>query len=98
MIDKKGLKTDIEVDGGGTLNNVSEVLEIVDSLKGEMVLVISGATKEDLVGDLLSLSIKEHHKHYVDSGVDSKEALKLVAKDRSIAKSIVYQEIFGKNK
>ena len=78
--------------------NVSEVLEIVDTLKGEMVVIISGATKEDLVGDLLSLSIKEHHKHYVDNGVDSKEALKLVAKDRSISKSTVYQEIFGKNK
>ena len=29
---------------------------------------------------------------------DEKEAMKLVAKDRSISKSIVYQEIFGKNK
>ncbi len=78
--------------------NVSEVLEIVDTLKGEMVVIISGATKEDLVGDLLNLTIKEHHKHYVDNGVDAKEALKLVAKDRSISKSAVYQEIFGKNK
>ena len=78
--------------------NVSEVLEVVDTLKGEMVVIISGATKEDLVKDLLSLTIKEHHKHYVDNGVDAKEALKLVAKDRSISKSTVYQEIFGKNK
>ena len=77
---------------------VTEVLEVVDSLKGEMVLIISGAKKEDLVKDLLDKTIKEHHEHYVLNGVDKKEALKLVAKDRGIAKSIVYQEIFGKNK
>ena len=27
MIDRKGLKTDIEVDGGVTLNNVEEIME-----------------------------------------------------------------------
>lgn len=77
---------------------VSEILEKVDGLKGEMVLVISGATKEDFVKNLLELSIKEHHSYYVQKGIDSKEALKCVAKDRSVSKSLIYQEIFGKGK
>ncbi len=77
---------------------VLEILEVVDTLKGEMVLIISGAKKEDLIKDLLDKTIKEHHAYYVEKGFDAKEALKVVAKDRGIAKSIVYQEIFGKNK
>lgn len=77
---------------------VSEILEIVDNLKGEMVIVISGQKKEEQVKDLLSLTIKEHYNHYINQMVDKKDAMKLVAKDRNISKSVVYQEIFGKNK
>ena len=47
---------------------------------------------------MLDKTIKEHHAFYVEQGIDAKEALKVVAKDRGISKSIVYQEIFGKNK
>lgn len=77
---------------------VSEILEVVDTLKGEMVIVISGQKKEEQVKDLLSLTIKEHYNHYINQMFDKKDAMKLVAKDRNISKSIVYQEIFGKNK
>lgn len=77
---------------------VSEILEVVDTLKGEMVIVISGQKKEEQVKDLLSLTIKEHYNHYINQMVDKKDAMKLVAKDRNISKSVVYQEIFGKNK
>lgn len=77
---------------------ISEVLEVVDTLKGEMVIIVSGYvenTNEQILNDL---PIKEHYKRYIDNGIDPKQALKLVAKDRKIAKSNVYQEIFGKNK
>lgn len=77
---------------------VSEILEVVDTLKGEMVIVISGQKKEEQVKDLLSLTIKEHYNYYSNQMVDKKDAMKLVAKDRNISKSVVYQEIFGKNK
>lgn len=76
----------------------SEILEVVNELKGEMVLIISGCSKEEQVEDLLNLSIKEHHKYYLNNGYDSKEAMKLVAKDRGVSKSVIYQEILGKNK
>lgn len=75
-----------------------EILEVVDELKGEMVLIISAETKEEANKDLLSLNIKDHYKYYIDLGHDSKQAMKLVAKDRNIPKSDVYQEIKGKNK
>lgn len=78
--------------------NVTEILEVVDTLKGEMVIIISGQTKEESIKDLLRLSIKDHYKYYIDQEIEKKEALKLVAKDRNVSKSTIYQEIFGKNK
>ena len=77
---------------------ISEVLEVVDELKGEMVLIIEGKKDDEVTNDLNSLSIKEHYNFYIEQGVHFKEALKLVAKDRKVAKSMIYQEIFGKNK
>ena len=75
-----------------------EILEVVDEIKGEMVIIISAETKEEANQDLLSLTVKEHYKYYTDLGHDSKEAMKLVAKDRGVSKSDIYQEIKGKNK
>lgn len=77
---------------------ISEVLEVGDELKGEMVLIIEGKKDDEVTNDLNSLSIKEHYNFYIEQGVHFKEALKLVAKDRKVAKSMIYQEIFGKNK
>ena len=76
----------------------SEILEYKDEIKGEMVLIISAATKEETNQDVLSLSIKEHYNYYTDLGYDSKDAMKQVAKDRGVSKSEIYQEIKGKNK
>lgn len=75
-----------------------EILEVVNELKGEMVLIISGCTNEEKNEDLLNLSIKDHFKYYIESGYDQKEALKKVAKDRNTSKSNIYQEVLGKNK
>ena len=75
-----------------------EILEVVDEIKGEMVLIISAQTKDEANTELLNLSIKDHYKHYISLGHDSKEAMKMVAKDRGVSKSDIYQNIKGKNK
>ncbi len=75
-----------------------EILEYVNEIKGEMVLIISAAPKEEANEDLLSLSIKEHYAYYTNLGYESKDAMKQVAKDRGVSKSDIYQEIKGKNK
>jgi 16S rRNA (cytidine1402-2'-O)-methyltransferase len=78
--------------------NVSEIIPIVSELKGEFVIVIEGAKESKLVEELNSLTIKEHYDYYLGISEDRKEAMKKVAKDRGISKSIVYQEVLGKNK
>ena len=62
--------------------------------KGEMVLMISGAAPEDClqkIPDWESLSIEAHLTQYMDSGMDKKEAIKTVAKERGIPKREVYE-------
>lgn len=76
----------------------SEILEVIDEMKGEMVLILSGCSKEEKVQHLTSKTIKDHYQYYIFCGFLPKEAMKQVASDRNIAKSYIYQEIFGKNK
>lgn len=62
--------------------------------KGEMVLMISGAAPEDRFQEISSwesLSIEAHLTQYMDSGMDKKEAIKAVAKERGIPKREVYE-------
>lgn len=70
-------------------DNISNLISICDTMKGEMVLIVEGNTTRV---DYSHLSIVEHVNLYVDDGMDVKEAIKLVSKERGIAKSIVYKE------
>lgn len=73
-----------------------EMLEVVDTIKGEIVVMISG-NEEKGDKDLSNLTIEEHYQYYLDLGLDSKEALKQVAVDKNVSKKDIYQVLF-KNK
>ena len=68
---------------------ISELIDLVDDMKGEFVIIVEGNNE---VVDYSSMSIIDHVKVYVDDGMSEKEAIKLVAKERNVAKSIVYKE------
>ena len=68
---------------------ISELIDLVDDMKGEFVIIVEGNNE---VVDFSSLSIIDHVKVYVDDGMSEKDAIKLVAKERNVAKSIVYKE------
>lgn len=72
-----------------------ELLEIADTLKGEMVLIIEGNQnpETDELVELNDLSIEEHYNHYIEKGLNSKDAMKQVAIDRHISKKEVYDII-----
>lgn len=63
--------------------------------RGEYVLVICGRSREELVKEQQAsweeMSIEEHMSHYENQGIDHKEAMKLVAKDRGVSKRDIYQ-------
>lgn len=56
--------------------------------KGEYVLVVEGKEKENIN---LNLSAEEHLKNYLDSGMDTKTAIKAVAAERGVQKNEIYQ-------
>lgn len=56
--------------------------------RGEYVLVVEGAGERE--NPLNALPEREHIRHYMDMGLDKKEALKRAAKDRGISKSALY--------
>lgn len=62
--------------------------------KGECILVIEGLSREEIEKEAQrrwdSMSIEEHLQMYIDQGIEKKEAMKLVAKDRGISKRDVY--------
>ncbi len=63
--------------------------------KGECVLVIEGLSFETIEKEKEAswqeISLQEHMERYLSSGMDKKEAMKQVAKDRGISKRDVYQ-------
>lgn len=65
--------------------------------RGEYVLVIEGKSfrekDEERQLGFVKLSIEEHMKLYEDQGIDRKEAMKLVAKDRGVSKRDIYNAL-----
>lgn len=62
--------------------------------KGECVLVIAGKSRMEIIEEERSswekVSVEEHMQKYLDEGMNKKEAMKKVAKDRGIAKRDIY--------
>lgn len=63
--------------------------------RGEFVLVIAGKSDEEFRAEkeeaLANITIEEQLKQLIDSGIDKKEAIKVVAKDREMPKKEVYK-------
>ena len=69
----------------------------IEEPRGEYVLVIQGKSfaeqKKESEESWQQLSIEEHMQHYLDAGIDKKEAMKKVAKDRGVSKRDIYQAL-----
>ncbi len=69
--------------------------------RGEFVFVIEGLDPEVIAEqDRIrweEMDIQEHMQIYLSQGMDRKEAMKQVAKDRGVSKRDIYREVFQKN-
>ncbi|MDD3362334.1 MAG: 16S rRNA (cytidine(1402)-2'-O)-methyltransferase [Hespellia sp.] len=65
--------------------------------KGECVLVLEGRSHEEMKAEAQKewekLTVEEHMEYYEKQGVDRKEAMKKVAKDRGVTKRDIYQQL-----
>lgn len=65
--------------------------------RGECVIVIEGKSREELTARDRArweeMSIEEHMEYYTDAGMDRKDAMKQVARDRGVGKREIYQAL-----
>lgn len=69
----------------------------VNEPRGEYVLIIAGRSREEMKKEEQAgweaLSLEEHMAHYESQGIDRKEAMKRVAKDRGVSKRDIYRAL-----
>ncbi|MBR4873548.1 MAG: 16S rRNA (cytidine(1402)-2'-O)-methyltransferase [Clostridia bacterium] len=61
--------------------------------RGEYVLVIEGRTEGAETDDWSSIDVPTHVANYVASGMSKMDAIKAVARDRGVPKSVIYKEV-----
>lgn len=74
---------------------VEELLETIKEPKGEYVVIIEGASqtkKEQAQEELNQLSLQQHYVYYEKQGLEQKEIIKQIAKDRKVKKNEIYQK------
>lgn len=75
-----------------TLSEAVAYYEVNDP-RGEYVLVVEGAPESAAAEDWSSLSIADHVAQYVLGGMSKMDAIKAVARERGVHKSIIYKEV-----
>lgn len=72
---------------------VKELMEKTDNLKGEMILIIEKNNKDNKeeLNSLNNLTLEEHYNFYEKNGLNKKEIIKKIAKDRNVSKNEIYQ-------
>lgn len=75
--------------------NLVDIIEQTKDVKGEIVIVVEGNKSVNNFGNL---TIIEHVNLYIKEGYSSKDAIKLVAKERQLNKNEVYMEYHKNDK
>ncbi len=77
-------------------DNINNILDKIDSLKGEMILIIEGKSSENnSQNELNELTLEEHYEYYKKQGFDKKEIIKKIAKDRNVNKNEIYMKFIN---
>jgi len=67
--------------------------------RGEYALVLEGKSSKEMEAEKQeqweAIALSEHMKIYQEKGLDKKEAMKAVAKDRGVSKREIYQMLIG---
>ncbi len=80
-------------------DNVSNILKNIENIKGEFVLLIQGneVSKEMKEKENINkLKLEEHYQYYENQGLEKKEIIKRIAKDRNVNKNEIYQYFINK--
>ena len=80
--------------------NISTVLgQIEDNIKGEFVIIVDGSEKsekETEIENLNKMTLEKHYNFYESQGLEKKEIIKRISRDRSVNKNDIYQYFLNK--
>lgn len=71
--------------------SIKEIIEKSKDLKGEIIIIIDGKKFIEKESDLNKLTLEEHYNYYKKQGLEKKEIIKKIAKDRNVNKNDIYQ-------
>ena len=75
---------------------IDDIINVVDNIKGEIVILIEkNVTVEKKVENFSNITLEEHYKMYESQGLDKKEIIKRIAKDRKVNKNEIYQKFIN---
>lgn len=78
-----------------TRGTLSELLEKYEQPKGEFVIILN-LNKKVSENENINLSIDELYNVYLKQGLEKKEIIKKIAKDKNVAKNEIYQYFLNK--
>ena len=73
--------------------NISEIIKEfneIKEVKGEFIILVEGK-KIEKENELNTLSLEDHYNFYKNKGLEKKEIIKRIAKDRGVNKNEIYQ-------
>ena len=76
--------------------NIDEIIAKSENLKGEMIILIEGAEIKEKANSLNELTLDEHYEYYQSQGMNKKEIIKNIAKDRGVTKNEIYMSFIKK--
>ena len=76
--------------------DINYIIERNNNLKGEMILIIEGTQKKEEEVFLNNLSLEEHYMYYEKMGLNKKDIIKKIAKDRGVNKNDIYMNFVKK--
>ncbi len=78
--------------------NISKLISLVTEPKGEFVIILdlNKNIEDDEEKSFEEMSLEEHYKFYEEKGLEKKEIIKQIAKDRKVSKNEIYQKFLEK--
>ena len=76
--------------------SVDDIIDISENLKGEIIIIIEKKNQLE-ENELENLSLEEHIEFYKKQGLDKKEIIKRIAKDKKTNKNEIYMKVIELN-
>jgi len=75
--------------------SIEEIIQKIKEPKGEYVIIIE-KNNEKQENPLIELTLEQHYKYYEQKGLEKKEIIKQIAKDRNKNKNEIYKHFINK--